>query len=111
MKFSLRCVGVLLVVLLSGCACSQSPARSAGEAAQQPAPKRITAAVMGEPTQVLAQIVHHTTGQLNLMGLFYDTETTMIANRLLQATARDQGSTQAWNAHEWELRRDQDHRA
>lgn len=57
-----------------------------------------------ERDTVLAQIVRHTTEQLTLMGLFYDTETTMISNRLLNASARHQGSTQAWNAEEWDVR-------
>lgn len=57
-----------------------------------------------ERTQVLGQIVRHMTEQLNVMGLFYSTEPTMIGNRVKNVTARKVSATQAWNAHEWDVR-------
>jgi ABC-type transport system substrate-binding protein len=58
----------------------------------------------GERAQVAAQIVHHMTDQLVWMGLFHQAEPTMIANRLQNVAARHQGSTQPWNAQEWDAR-------
>jgi len=54
--------------------------------------------------QVLGQIVAHVTEQLPVMGLFYGVEPTLVANRVLNVAPRIQDSTQARNAHEWELR-------
>jgi peptide/nickel transport system substrate-binding protein len=50
--------------------------------------------------QVLGQIVHHISDQLNAMGLFYDLRTTLVSNRLEHVTAQ----YPTWNAHEWDLR-------
>jgi peptide/nickel transport system substrate-binding protein len=52
---------------------------------------------------VLGQIVHHITDQVVWLGLFHDTEATMIGNRLRNVTARSQSSAQTWNAHEWDV--------
>ncbi len=58
-----------------------------------------------ERMDVLGQIVHHMTDQLVWMGLFYNVEATMVANRLANAGSNNTGSsTQAWNAAEWDLR-------
>lgn len=55
---------------------------------------------------ILAQIVHHMTDQLTVMGLWYNTEPVMISKRLLGVTARDVGeTTEAWNAHLWDVSR------
>ncbi len=54
--------------------------------------------------QAAAQIVHHMTDQLVWMGLFHQAEPTMIANRLQNVMARYPSSTQAWNAHEWDVK-------
>jgi peptide/nickel transport system substrate-binding protein len=53
---------------------------------------------------VLGQIIHHMTDQLNIMGLFYDTEVVAHSNRLRQVspTAKEAGSATTWNAHEWD---------
>ncbi|HZT06757.1 MAG TPA: peptide ABC transporter substrate-binding protein [Chloroflexota bacterium] len=55
-----------------------------------------------ERVQILGQIIHIITDQLNMMFLFYDVEPTMVSNRLHGATARYPTSTQAWNAQEWD---------
>jgi peptide/nickel transport system substrate-binding protein len=55
---------------------------------------------------VLGQIVHHMTDQLNVMGLWYNTEPVPIGNRLQNVTASDVGgATSAWNAHLWDVTR------
>lgn len=59
---------------------------------------------MRERAQVAGQIVSHMTDQLVWMGLFHQAEPTMIANRLINVTARHEGSVQSWNAHEWDVR-------
>jgi peptide/nickel transport system substrate-binding protein len=48
--------------------------------------------------QVLGEIVHHISDQLNLMPLFYDLRITLVSNRLRNLS----GGLPAWNAHEWE---------
>jgi len=56
-------------------------------------------------TQVLGQIIHHISDRLNVMGLFYDTQPVLIANRLQNVnTARGPGSSLTWNAHLWDVR-------
>jgi len=49
--------------------------------------------------QVLRQIVRHSTDQVLVMGLFYNTETTMIGNRLQNVTVGF-----PWDAHLWETK-------
>lgn len=57
-----------------------------------------------ERNQVLGQIVRHQTDLVTVMGLFYGAEPTLISNRLTGAGPRGaQDSTNAWNAHEWDL--------
>lgn len=39
------------------------------------------------------------------MGLFCNAEATMVAQRIQHAAANNtRGTTQAWNAHEWDVR-------
>jgi ABC-type oligopeptide transport system substrate-binding subunit len=54
-------------------------------------------------TALLRQIVHHMAEHLPMLPLYYVVEPTMIANRLVKATARPNGTTQAWNAHQWDV--------
>jgi peptide/nickel transport system substrate-binding protein len=58
-----------------------------------------------ERTEALGQIVRHMSDQLNIMGLFYDTEPTLIANRVKNVipNAKELATTPAWNAHEWDV--------
>jgi peptide/nickel transport system substrate-binding protein len=52
--------------------------------------------------QVLGQAVRHMTENLNVMGLFYDTEPSFIGNRLRNvAVIKADGQNMSWNAHEW----------
>jgi peptide/nickel transport system substrate-binding protein len=58
-----------------------------------------------ERLQVLGQIVHHSSDQINVMGLFSGAEPTLISNRLIGAGPRGgQDSTNAWNVADWDLR-------
>lgn len=58
-----------------------------------------------ERTQVLGEIVNHTTDRLTLMGLFFDVEPVLVGNRLLNvAAARATDSTPVWNAERWDVR-------
>lgn len=53
---------------------------------------------------LLGQIVRHSTDQLNVMGMWYNTEPVPIHNRLRNVKPSDVGgSTAAWNAHEWDV--------
>jgi hypothetical protein len=38
------------------------------------------------------------------MTLFYDTETSLVSNRLANLNGKPAQSTAAWNAHLWELK-------
>ncbi len=57
----------------------------------------------GGRVEVLGEIVHHISDQLNAMGLFYAANPSMIAHRLRNVAARTQHSTETWNAHEWDV--------
>jgi peptide/nickel transport system substrate-binding protein len=52
-----------------------------------------------ERMQVFGQIVHELSDQLYNMGLFYDTKTVLVANRLTGVTA----DSTPWNAHLWDV--------
>jgi peptide/nickel transport system substrate-binding protein len=58
----------------------------------------------GERTLVLGQIMHHMTDQVIPLGMFYNTQPTMIANRLQNVTPGGSGATPAWNSYAWDLR-------
>ena len=60
-------------------------------------PTRERAAIFGD-------IVHHMTDQVLVLGLFYDMDTTVIADRLMNVGPRQIGSTQARNAEQWDVR-------
>jgi ABC-type transport system substrate-binding protein len=53
---------------------------------------------------VLSQIIHHISDQLNVLGLFYAANPTMISNKLVNVGTRGQDATEAWNAHLWDLK-------
>jgi len=66
----------------------------------------MTTIVERDRINVLSQVVHHMTDQLNVMGMWYNTEPVPIGNRLQNVTASDVGgATSAWNAHLWDLTR------
>ncbi len=57
-----------------------------------------------ERMEVLGEIIHHTTDQLNVMGLFYQAAPTMVGSRLVNIGEYGERATPAWNAHEWDVR-------
>jgi peptide/nickel transport system substrate-binding protein len=58
-----------------------------------------------ERAQAASQLVRHASEQLIVMGLVYDAEATMVANRLQKASGMLPADALAtWNAHEWDVR-------
>jgi peptide/nickel transport system substrate-binding protein len=57
-----------------------------------------------ERTRILAQIAHHMSDQLVTIPLIWRVDPTMIGNRLVNVGARGADATQAWNAHEWDVK-------
>jgi peptide/nickel transport system substrate-binding protein len=57
-----------------------------------------------ERLEVARRIVGHIADQVVAIGMFYAVEPNMISNRLVNASGRSQGSTEAWNAHLWDLK-------
>lgn len=57
-----------------------------------------------ERVQVIGPIVHHFGDRLVVLGLFFNITRTFIGHRLLNVSVRGPFSTEAWNAHEWEVR-------
>lgn len=57
-----------------------------------------------ERSQALAGIIRHMTDQVVPLGIYYNTDPTMIANRLLNVAPGAQSSTPAWSSYEWEVR-------
>jgi peptide/nickel transport system substrate-binding protein len=57
-----------------------------------------------ERLQVMGQIVRHISENVVIMGMFYNVAATLLSTRLINVGAAGQGATQAWNAHEWDVR-------
>jgi peptide/nickel transport system substrate-binding protein len=58
-----------------------------------------------ERTQVLARVVRHMTENLNVMGLWFNTEPAVVGKRVQGFTnKKTTGAYTAWNAHEWEIK-------
>jgi len=57
-----------------------------------------------ERLEIVKQAMNHITTNLTMMGLFYNTEPTLISNRLTTVTARTGDGTHAWNAHLWDVK-------
>jgi peptide/nickel transport system substrate-binding protein len=55
---------------------------------------------------VIVDLARHVNEHLPVLTLFYRVEPTLMSNRMLNVTARWQGSTQAWNAHLWDVKSD-----
>jgi ABC-type transport system substrate-binding protein len=54
----------------------------------------------GERTALMGEIIRHTTGALNVMGLYHDVQPTLVAHRITGLTTPAAG----WNAHLWDVR-------
>jgi hypothetical protein len=48
----------------------------------------------------LGEIMHHMTDVLNVMGLYYDVQSTLVANRISGMTSPQTG----WNGHTWDAK-------
>jgi len=64
-----------------------------------------------ERVRILGQIAQHISDQLTVFPLFYGAEPSVVSNRLSNVGPRPNGpsiqqysQTQAWNAHEWDVR-------
>jgi peptide/nickel transport system substrate-binding protein len=57
-----------------------------------------------ERTQVLTQLMRHMSEDLPIMPLFYDTEPSLVSNRVANYQGKPALSTGAWNVHLWEIR-------
>jgi len=58
-----------------------------------------------ERTGWLRQIVHHMTDQVTILGLWYNTESIVIGNRLQNVSNKRTGeANQPWNAELWDLK-------
>ena len=53
---------------------------------------------------IARQIVGIIADQVTALGMVYATDQNMIANRVLNAVGRREGSTETWNAYQWEVR-------
>jgi peptide/nickel transport system substrate-binding protein len=62
----------------------------------------LTTIPRGERVQILGEIMHDISEQLNLLGMFYDADFTFISNRFGNIGARE---TTAWDIHLWEAKR------
>jgi len=58
-----------------------------------------------ERYQVAGQIIHHMTDIVLPLGLFYDSEPSMVGNRVRNFTpSKGEGASSTWNSHEWDVR-------
>ncbi len=53
--------------------------------------------------EALGQILRHLSENVVQIGIFYNMEPTLVSNRIKNLKGRSQASTQAWNAHEWDV--------
>lgn len=56
-----------------------------------------------ERLQLAGQLLHRLTDQVVIIGLFYDVEVTLAAERIKNLTGRSADSGEAWNAELWDL--------
>ena len=60
---------------------------------------------MGPRMEAAAQVVHHISDQVAWMGMFYQTDPIVVANRIQNTTIpKASGSDITWNVHEWDLK-------
>ncbi len=62
--------------------------------------KYFTTVPKAERARALGAVIHHMTDVLNVMGLFYDVQPTLVSNRITGMTSPETG----WNAHLWDVR-------
>jgi ABC-type transport system substrate-binding protein len=56
-----------------------------------------------ERSQIVGRVVHELTDQVAVLGISYSTSHGFIGQRLVNVHARGTNSTEAWNAHEWDI--------
>jgi ABC-type transport system substrate-binding protein len=54
--------------------------------------------------EAFGDVIRHMTDQVIVLGLFYDMDTTVIGDRLVNVGPRKLGSTQARNAEQWDVK-------
>jgi peptide/nickel transport system substrate-binding protein len=64
----------------------------------------LTTIPVRDRVQIIGRMVHQITDELIWMGLFFDSEPSLIANRLVNVTARPDDSRHTWNAHLWDIK-------
>ncbi len=57
-----------------------------------------------ERVEAAGAIIRRISDELIWMGLFFDTEPSLIANRLVNVRAKPDDGRQTWNSHEWDVR-------
>jgi peptide/nickel transport system substrate-binding protein len=57
-----------------------------------------------ERMQAASQVIHHITDLVVELPLYYDTQPTLIGNRVLNVRPSGGTTQTAWNAHEWDVR-------
>jgi peptide/nickel transport system substrate-binding protein len=58
-----------------------------------------------ERTVALGKVVNHMTANLNMLPMFYNAETGLVSNRLLNASGRrGEAASQTWNVLQWDLK-------
>jgi peptide/nickel transport system substrate-binding protein len=64
-----------------------------------------TTIALQERIEVIGQVIHHISDQLNVMGMFYDGQPVLVANRILNVgPGLGEFATQSWNAQDWDVR-------
>lgn len=64
----------------------------------------ITTIPRAERLQALGRIAHYESDILPSMGLFYQVDSALIADRIQGVTANGRRATQAWNVEQWDIR-------
>lgn len=60
---------------------------------------------LGERTQALGQLLHHSSDQNTIVGIFFAVRPLLVSNHLVGLGPKtDQKSSETWNVHEWDLR-------
>jgi len=53
----------------------------------------------------LGRVIHHMTDNLNMMPMFYNAETGLVSNRVVNASGRrGEAASQTWNILQWEVK-------
>jgi peptide/nickel transport system substrate-binding protein len=53
--------------------------------------------------EILRAFIHHMTDNVLILSLFHDAESALVSSRLKNIVGGGGASTQAWNAHEWDV--------